>query len=139
VVVAGGAAPGTSVGFSLSHTAEKSCTADSSGQCAVSLVEPASGIFALRGTAAGVTSTIAVYVPLLGSRAVRHTSDVVLITVSDCPPTASVVLTLNGHRDQSLIAERSGSVAFRIRLPASGRVVARASVSDTAIGPLVVT
>jgi hypothetical protein len=139
VVVAGGAAPGTSVGFSLSHTAEKSCTADSSGQCAVSLVEPASGIFALRGTAAGVTSTIAVYVPLLGSRAVRHTSDVVLITVSDCPPTASVVLTLNGHRDQSLIAGRSGSVAFRIRLPASGRVVARASVSDTAIGPLVVT
>jgi hypothetical protein len=141
-VVVGGARPNALVKVSLAGARSSSCTADTYGQCAVSLAEPSAGEFVLRASTVGATAALHLWAPSVSAPSNVEHGGVWTVVISHCPSGAVAVLSLSDGRRYGARASASGVATFRLRFGAAGRVRAEFEVDGTRVAPspiLVVT
>jgi hypothetical protein len=134
-----GAAPGSTVNFTVPHAATLSCVADAVGQCATLGHEPRSGVWRLVGSLPGKTSTVTLYVPLVAAPPSAKVSHVVTVVVSHCPAKSVASILTSDGRTFSASVSSAGVVTFKVKALAKGTLTLSLLVGGILAGHATVT
>jgi hypothetical protein len=129
-----GAAPGSTVTFTVPHAAPSSCVADAAGQCATLGHEPRAGVWHLVGSSKGTTSTVALYVPLVSAPTSATVSHVITVVVTHCPAKAVASIHTSDGRTFTAPATAAGGVTFKVKALAKGTLTLSVLVAGLTAG-----
>ena len=113
-----------------------SCSTNNAGQCTFTLTPSAPGTYAIVVTGSGIKPlATTLYVPgLRAPSQIKHGSKAV-VAISNCPPSARVILNLSDGRTVTGVANAKGQLTYSITFPKQGAVSMSLSIASyTSVG-----